>query len=138
MANPSSLLDPFGIWGALGARAERTLKQLADRGVASDGFAFGMNKALGASLWADRRLRSLQHRLLAALELPSRSELLALNEKLQSVEDRLRALSAQLAQIESAAAPGRQPALLPAPPRTRKPPPAAEAPATKSRRKASR
>jgi hypothetical protein len=138
MANPPSLLDPFGVWGALGARAESTLKQLADRGVASDGFAFGMNKALNASLWADRRLRKLQHRLLAALELPSRSELLAVGEKLQSVEDRLLALSEQLEQLEAVAAPMRAAALLPAPPRTRKPPPVAEATAPPRRRKARR
>ena len=138
MATSPSLLDPFGVWGALGARAERTLKQLADRGVASDGFAFGMNKALNASLWTDRRVRALQHRLLAALELPSRSELLALGEKLQAVEDQLLALSAQLAQLEAAQAPRRQPALMPAPPRTRKPPPVTEATAAPARRRTRR
>ncbi len=137
MANPPSLFDPFGVWSALGTRAERTLKQLADRGVASDGFAFGMNQALNASLWADRRVRTLQHRLLAALELPSRTELLALGEKMRSIEDRLLALSMQLAQLEAESSPKHPPPRLPSPPRTRKPPAAATS-AAPSRSKARR
>lgn len=136
MASSRSLFDPLGIWGALGTRAERALKQLADRGVASDGFAMGMNRMLNASLFAERRLRALQHRLLAALELPSRTEIRALDEKLHAVEDRLLALSQHLARLEGNATP-RQALPLSSPPRTRKPPAVAASPAP-TRRKARR
>ena len=118
-----SLLDPFGFWQGLGSRLEQGLQRLADGGVRSDGFASGMNKAMQTSLLAERQLRDLQRRLLALLNLPSRSELLNLGEKLQAIEDRMMALSLQLSRLDGDTAAARH--APPSPPRTRKPPPAA-------------
>jgi hypothetical protein len=66
--------------------------------------------------------RQIQDGLLGALNLPSRSDLLQLGERLQALEDRIIELSADMAvrkSDRSIAAP--RPAL-PAPPRTKKPP----------------
>ncbi len=134
MAQPKSLLDPFDLFRGLASRLERGLEQAAGRGVRTNGFTRVMHQALGASLLARRLARQAQDGLLEALNLPSRSDLLQLGERLQALEDRIIALSADLAAREfdrpmAAPRPG-----LPAPPRTRKPPPIA-APATASARR---
>lgn len=142
MAEPPSVFDPFGVLRELRSRLEGGLKQLADSSVRSEGIVAGMNRALNNSLWAEKQARELQLKVLAAMNLPSRTELLSLGEKVQAVEDRVIALSVQLSRLEGGAAPGRAVPSLPSPPRTRKPaPPAAvevaAAPA-KTRRRAKR
>jgi hypothetical protein len=122
MTEPPSLLDPFDLSRGLAARLEKGLERLADWGVRSDGFTRGMHKALAASLLASRVTNRLQNRLLEAMNLPTRSDLLALGEKLQALEDRVIAISTAIDRRDSRGP--HRPAALPSPPRTRKPPPA--------------
>ncbi len=137
MAQPKSLLDPFDLFRGVAARLERGLEQAADLGVSSSGFTRVMHRALDASLLARRLSTQLQDGLLGALNLPTRADVLHLGERLQALEDRIIALSADLAARER---PHRAIATaLPSPPRTKKPPraaaPAAAAP-KRLRRKA--
>ena len=122
MAEPPSLWDPLGIWRDLAPRLEKGLERLANRGVKSDAFARGMHGALRASLIASKLRRALQDRLFEALNLPSRTDLLALGDRLQAVEDSVIGLSAALERSAGSGVPAR--AGLPAPPpRTRRPAP---------------
>lgn len=122
MAQPPSLLDPFELLRGLAAWLEKGLEQAADRGVRSNVFTRAMHKALGASLLAARLRKQLQDDLFAALNLPTRTDVLALGERLQSLEDRIMALSIQLDRLGSSRPSAQVLLPLPSPPRTRKPP----------------
>lgn len=122
MSKPRSLFDPFDLLRGLGARLEKGLEEVANRGVKSDGFAQTVQKAMGASLTAKKITDELQNRLLAALNMPSRADILALGERLQMVEDRIIALASSLDRLAGERLPMRTVLPLPAPPRTRKPP----------------
>jgi len=122
MTQPKSLLDPFDIFRGLASRLERGLELAAGRGVRSDGFTRVMHQALGASLVARRLSRQIQDGLLEALNLPSRSDLLQLGERLQALDDRIIELSAGMAVRKSKRSSAAPRSNLPAPPRTKKPP----------------
>lgn len=119
MAEPSSLLDPFGLWRGLAAKLEQGAKELADKGVNSDEFARGMHKVMSAALSARKLNRAAARRFLAALEVPTRADVEALAERLHTIDDRLIEIAAALDRL--GAKPSRS-AVLPSPPRTRKPP----------------
>jgi len=121
MAEPPSLLDPFGIWRELASQLAKGLEQLAVRGVRSDAFSRAMNKALGASLVTSRVRKELLDRLLEALNLPSRSDIESLGDRLQSIEDRIFAMSAAIDRLGGAASPASPGLVLSEPTRTRKP-----------------
>jgi hypothetical protein len=134
MVQPKSLVDPFELLRGLASRLERGFEQLADRGVRSNGFTRAMHRALAASLLARRLSRQVQDGLLGALNLPTRADVLLLGERLQALEDRIVALSADLA-ARDASRPGGMPRpALPSPPRTRKPPQSAALPMPRRRR----
>jgi hypothetical protein len=122
MTQPKSLLDPFDIFRGLASRLERGLELAAGRGVRADGFTRMMHQALGASLLARRLSRQIQDGLLSALNLPSRSDLLQLGERLQALEDRIIELSADMAVRKSDRSIAAPRSALPAPPRTKRPP----------------
>ena len=123
MTEPASLFDPFGIGRGLASRLEKVLTQLANQGVNSEQFAKAMHKALGASLATRQLTKQIQNRVLEALNLPTRSDIQAVMERLQAVEDRIAAMAAAVDRLGSSLQPGSASLPLPAPPRTRKPPP---------------
>jgi len=127
MTEPASLFDPLGVGRGLASRLEKGLTQLANQGVKSEQFAKAMHKALGASLATRQLTKQFQNRLLEALNLPTRSDIQALTERLQAVEDRIAAMTAAVDRLGSGWQPGSAVLPLPAPPRTRKPPPQAAA-----------
>jgi hypothetical protein len=133
MAQPKSLLDPFDLFRDVAARLERGLEQAAELGVSSNGFTRVMHRALDASLLARRLSTQLQDGLLGALNLPTRADVLRLGERLQALEDRIIALSADLAARDRPQRAMATLAALPSPPRTKKPPQAA-APAAAPKR----
>jgi hypothetical protein len=122
MSEPASLLDPFDLLRGLASRLEKRLEQAADRGVRSSGFTRAMHTGMGAALLARKLSGRLQARLFEALNLPARSDVLLLGEKLQALEDRIIALSTQIEQHGRAATPQRLPLARLSPPRTRQPP----------------
>lgn len=132
MAEPRSLLDPFGIWHAIGTRLEKRLTELGDRGVASDEFARLVHKLSSASLLTGRLARALTQRVQETLNVPTRADIQALAERLQLIEDRVIAVASTLDRLS-----GPRPA---GPPRTRRPalPPAAPVAPPRSRARKTR
>ncbi|WP_077002904.1 hypothetical protein [Variovorax sp. KK3] len=116
------MLDPLGLWrDALGQWENRT-NQVANKEMKSEDFARVANTMLGMTLGLQQALGKANSTLLKELNLPSRAELLAVDERLQRIEEQLALLTHQLG--------ARDPALPKAamPPRTRRPaPPAIEA-----------
>jgi hypothetical protein len=126
-------LDPFALIRGLVSRLEKGVNEYATPVMRSDGFAKGANRAMSAALLARKLARDLTQRYFEALNVPSRSDLLALNDRLQVLEDRMILIQSTLDRLAG------EPvgiAALPAPARTRKPPaptPVAEVSAARSK-----
>lgn len=124
MAEPRSLLDPFGIWRFVGTKLEKALVDVGNRGVRSDEFAKLMHKALAASLVTSSLAKSLMQRAQELLNVPTRTDIQALGDRLQIIEDRLIGIASSVDMVSGKAS---RPAVLrlASPPRTRRPPRAA-------------
>ena len=118
MAEPGSL-DPFVLVRDLVSRLEKGINEFANPVMRSDGFSKGANKAMSAAMVAKKLAQDLTQRYFEALNIPSRSDIMALTDRLQSLEDRMIGMQATLDRI--AGGPAHKLAL-PAPARTRRPP----------------
>ena len=123
MPEPSSL-DPFALWRDLVSQMEKGANELADPSMKSDEFAKVMNKVLSASLTGKALKQEMMNRYFGALNLPTRSDIEAIGDRLQAIEDRMIGMSATLDRL--AGAKPRGSTGLPAPSRTKRPPPAAQ------------
>ena len=117
MAGPKSL-DPFALVRGLVSQLEKGINERANPLLKSDRFASVANKALGAGMIAKKLAQGLNQSYFEALNVPSRSDILALGDRLQVIEDRMIGVQAALDRLAGGAA---RPTL-PAPSRTRKPP----------------
>ncbi len=119
--NKFSPLDPMAMWRELTAQWEKSTNEFANETMASDPFRQGMHGGMNASLTGQKALGDLMARYLAMLNLPTRADIQALGEQLQSIDD-------HLANISRAMESGRGPAAsaathaAPQPRRTKKPP----------------
>jgi len=135
MAEPTPL-DPFALMRDLVSQLEKGVNEYANPLMESDGFAKGANQAMGAAMVAKKLAQELTQRYFEALNVPSRSDIIALGDRLQAIEDRMIGMQAALDRLAGGAAlPAR-----PAPSRTRRPPEpvieVAAAPVPKRARKA--
>ena len=131
-------LDPFGFWRELVSQVEKGVNEFANQGMKSDGVVKGMNKALSTTLVTKKITKELMQRYFEALNLPTRPDIHALGERLQTIEDRLIGISATLDRLAGGKPLGNAGLPLPAPSRTKKPPvrePVAVAPAPVAPRK---
>lgn len=134
MADTSPSLDPFALWRDLVSQMSKGANEWANRGMQTDEFSAGMNKLLGPMLVFGKLSTKAKQRYFEAMNLPSRSDVEALADRLQAIEDKLVDLAALLDRPRGGAAEATargstsasaQAARLP---RTKKPPPeAAEA-----------
>ena len=135
MAEPQSL-DPFALVRGLVSQLEKRVNEVANPLMKSDGFAQSANRAMSAAIVARKLAQDLNQRGFELLNIPSRSDLIALGDRLQALEDRMIGMQAALDRLNGV---GTRPALS-APARTRRPPaPVVEvvaAPAPKRTRKA--
>ena len=125
MEQPSPL-DPLALWRSLVTQTEKDVNQAADPTMKSGEFAKLANALLGASLTGKALKREMLDRYFGSLNLPTRSDLNALGNRLQAIEDQLVGMSAVLERLTglkpyrgSSAGP-----LAAAPARTKRPPPA--------------
>jgi hypothetical protein len=126
VAEPSSK-DPTAAWQDLVAQWEKNLNALANRTMGSDEFSKSINQAMSLSAGMQSSLGELVGRYLASLNLPSRTEMTSIGERLQAIEDRLERIHALLQRLagvaESDAA-----SVSAKPPRTKRPPSRGEKP----------
>jgi hypothetical protein len=115
--------DPLAPWRDLLSQWEQNVNALANRTMGSDEYSSSMNSAMGATLKMQETMRQFMATYLASANLPSRSEVLGIAERLGGVESRLDRIAALLERIAEAR-PGEVPATppRPRPPRTKSPP----------------
>jgi len=113
--------DPLALWREMLAQWEKSVNSLANQTMASDEFSSSMNGAMGLSLKMQETMRDAMAAYLGAMNLPSRTEVAALGERLAAIETRLDRVVALLERNAAAAGPPPPPAT-PRPPRTKRPP----------------
>lgn len=113
--------DPFEVWRQYLNKAERDWNSYFNDVMGSDAFSQVMGTWMTSLLTAQKTLGETFERHLAGINIPTRSDVVEIGERLTRIEDRLRRIEA--ATTRPAERPRR-----PTPPRTRTPPaPAKEA-----------
>ena len=116
--------DPAVAWQSFLGEMERGFNAFANQAMGSSEFSKVMNQVSGTSIGAQRALGEAMERYLTGMNLPSRSQLTGLGERLQAIESQLNDIKAQLNQVHPGSSPSEQRrAAVPKPPRTRRPPP---------------
>jgi hypothetical protein len=115
--------DPVALWQNMIAEMEKGFNAFANQAMASPQFSKVVNQVGGATAGAQKQLSELMEKYLLTMNLPSRSQMIGMAERLQSIEGQLSEIKAMLHQMQNAtaSAPGGSPQA-PKPPRTKRPP----------------
>ena len=123
MADKSN--DPVALWQNMIGEMEKGFNAFANQAMASPQFSKAVNQVGGATAGAQKQLGELMEKYLVSMNLPSRSQMIGMAERLQAIEGQLSEIKAILHQMQgNAAGSGGVYAPAPRPPRTRRPPPA--------------
>src|SRR3977135_125720 len=117
--------DTAVIWQTMLGEMEKGFNSFANQAMASPEFSKVMNQVGGVTAGAQKQLGEMMEKYLVGMNLPSRSQMVGMAERLQSMEGQLNEIKAMLHQIQttSGASSGGTMAA-PKPPRTKRPPPA--------------
>lgn len=120
MADGSS--DPLAPWRDLVNQWEKGMNALANTTMGSEQFSGGVNTAMNLSLRMQQKMGEVMATYLTTLNLPSKTDITAVSERLASIEARLD----QIVSLAEIAVRGMTPVAAPideaTPPRTKKPP----------------
>jgi hypothetical protein len=115
--------DPAVIWQRMLGELEKGFNSFANQAMGTPEFSRLMNQAGGVAAGAQKQFGELMEKYLLSMNMPSRSQLVGMAERLQSIEGQLSEIKALLNQMSrSAGAVESAPASKPRPPRTKRPP----------------
>jgi SMC interacting uncharacterized protein involved in chromosome segregation len=120
MADKSN--DPVALWQNMIGEMEKGFNAFANQAMASPEFSKVVNQVGGATAGAQKQLSELMEKYLLSMNLPSRSQMVGMAERLQSIEGQLGEIRAMLHQMQGAAAGSGGYSQTPRPPRTKRPP----------------
>ena len=121
MADKSN--DPAVMWQNFLGEIEKGFNSFANQTMGSGEFSRTMNQLTGTSVGAQKALGDVMERYLVGMNLPSRTQIENVGERLQAIEGQLNEIKTLLYQVHQNA--GASEPLLPAaarPPRTKRPP----------------
>lgn len=113
--------DPVQMWHSFLGDMEKNFNTFSNQAMGSEEFSRLMNQMTGASVGAKKAFGDFMERYLATMNLPSRSELIDLGERLQTIESRLNDIMSLLQRVHADVA-ASDSGLAPRPPRTKRPP----------------
>jgi len=115
--------DPAVIWQRMLGELEKGFNTFANQAMGTPEFSRLMNQAGGVAAGAQKQFGELMEKYLLSMNMPSRSQLVGVAERLQSIEGQLSEIKALLNQMNrSAGTVESAPASKPRPPRTKRPP----------------
>ena len=120
MADKSN--DPVAMWQNMIGEMEKGFNSFANQAMASPEFSRVMNQVGGATANAQKQFGELVEKYLVSMNLPSRSQMVGMAERLQSIEAQLNEIKALLHQVHHNSAAPAEGYRTPRPPRTRRPP----------------
>ena len=125
MADKSN--DPAVMWQNFLGEVEKGFNSFANQTMGSGEFSRAMNQLTGTSIGAQKAVGDVMERYLVGMNLPSRTQIENVGERLQAIEGQLNEIKAVLHQVHQNT--GASDPLLPGaskPPRTKRPPSAVE------------
>jgi hypothetical protein len=121
MADKSN--DPVAVWQTMIGEMEKGFNAFANQAMASPEVSKVVNQVGGISAGAQKQIGDLMEKYLVGMNLPSRAQMVAMAERLQSIEGQLNEIKALLHQVHhNSAAPDGGPPAAPKPPRSKRPP----------------
>ena len=114
--------DPVQMWHSFLADMEKQVNSFSNQAMQSEEFSRVMGQMTGASAGAKKAFGDFMERYLAAMNLPSRSELIDLGERLHHIEGRLNDIMSLLQRVHADVASADSATGAPRPPRTKRPP----------------
>jgi hypothetical protein len=119
--DPPVHLDPMKAWRDWFVKNERDWSEQLTRVIKDDTVSRSLGQELNAALYQQQALTKSMAGPMAAMNLPTRDELMALAERFGRLEDSVARIEAALVQMQAGSTPAAS-----KPPRTRKPPRAAK------------
>lgn len=118
--------DPFEMWRDWMANSERQLNGFLNNAMSTDQFTQSMGQFMDVYLNMQKSMNEVMGRTFSALNMPTRTDILSLGERLSAIEDHLGKIEASIAALKSAPTvkaviPETPVAVIPRPPRTKKP-----------------
>ena len=121
MANKGT--DPMQMWHTFLGDMEKQMNSMGTQALGSEEFSRFMGQMTGASAGAKKAFGDFMEKYLATMNLPSRSELIDLGERMHNIEGRLNDIMTLLQKVHSDVVAADQAASgTPRPPRTKRPP----------------
>jgi hypothetical protein len=122
MADKSN--DPLALWQKMMGEMEKGFNAFANQTMASPQFSKAVNQVGGVTAGAQKQLGELMEKYLVSMNMPSRSQLVGMAERLQSIEAQLGEIKTLLLQMNGMSGMTKDSlAAAPRPPRTKRPPP---------------
>jgi len=120
MADKSN--DPLALWQKMMGEMEKGFNAFANQAMASPQFSKAVNQVGGATAGAQKQLGELMEKYLISMNMPSRSQLVGMAERLQSIEGQLGEIKTLLLQMNGISGMTKDSvAAAPRPPRTKRP-----------------
>lgn len=116
----SQPFDPFAMWRDMLTKWESGVNEAANLNMASPEFSRYMNQAMGMSMRVRQGVGEVMARYLETMNMPSRTEVVALGERLHGIEEQLSRLNMIVERLALAEA-GASAAPAIGPPRTKRP-----------------
>ena len=120
MADKSN--DPVALWQNMIGEMEKGFNAFANQAMGSPEFSKVVNQVGGATAGAQKQLSELMEKYLVSMNMPSRSQMIGMAERLQSIEGQLNEIKALLHQVHSSSGAPTGSLAAPKPPRTKRPP----------------
>ncbi|MCK1390273.1 hypothetical protein [Bradyrhizobium sp. 1] len=114
--------DPVAMWQKMVGDMEKGFNSFASQAMSSPEFSQAVNRAGGVAAGAQKQLGELMEKYLVTMNLPSREQVTALAERLQSIESQIGEMKSILSQMAASSGISQGFDGAPKPPRTKRPP----------------
>lgn len=114
--------DPFSAWREWVTNSERQLNSFFNEMMGSDRYTQFLGRFTDMQIGMQKSMNDALSRFFTSLNLPTHDDILALNERLGGIEERLRVIEAKLGATETDAAAQSSINSAARPPRTKRPP----------------
>jgi hypothetical protein len=123
VADPTSAIpDPAATWRTLLSQSEQQWNAFLNQAMGSDQYTQSMGRMMEAYAAMQKNMAESMSRYLGALNMPTRTDILTLGDRLAMIEDRLAGIERMLGEPGARAEPTDGVAAAARPPRTKRPP----------------
>jgi hypothetical protein len=114
--------DPVAMWQKMVGDMEKGFNSFANQAMSSPEFSQVVNRAGGVAAGAQKQLGEVMEKYLVTMNLPSREQVTALAERLQSIESQIGEMKSMLSQMAASSGISQGFDGASRPPRTKRPP----------------